>query len=194
MGWRAGEAVVRRDVWRGQPWVGVAALVVEDAPKLLALYVPEGAEIAVAEGNFPIIHPWSRRKAWRGHGILMFHRPGDAYSVWLFWDGPERRFWGWYLNLEDPFRRTELGLDIRDHELDLWSEDGRTWHWKDDELLDQRVAEGVYTQAEAVSIRTEGTRLHAEVVDGGGWWDEAWASWEPPADWAPPRLPPGWHR
>lgn len=81
-----------------------------------------------------------------------------------------------------------------DHELDLWSEDGRTWHWKDDELLDQRVAEGLYTAEEAVSIRAEGERLHAEVADGGGWWDEAWASWEPPADWEPPRLPPDWNR
>jgi hypothetical protein len=57
VGWRAGEAVVRRDVWHGRPWVGVATLVVRDEPELLALYVPEGAEIAVADGDFPIVHP-----------------------------------------------------------------------------------------------------------------------------------------
>ena len=71
--------------------------------------------------------------------------------MWPFWDRPGRRFWGWYLNLEDPSRRTGLGVETRDLELDLWSEDGRAWHWKDDEMLDQRVAE-----AEAESIRAEG--------------------------------------
>jgi Protein of unknown function (DUF402) len=191
--WSAGDVVARRDVWRGQPWVGVAAIVVRDEPGLLALYVPEGAEIAVARGDFPIVHPWSGRTAWQGHGIVQLHRPGDAYSVWVFWDGPDRRFYAWYLNLEEPFRRNELGVDIRDNELDLWSPDGSVWHWKDAELLEQRVAEGLYTPEEAEAIKAEGDRLHAEVSNGGAWWDEAWAEWEPPDDWAPPRLPPGWH-
>jgi hypothetical protein len=192
MTWDLGDVIVRRDVWRGRPWVGIAAIVVRDKPELLAVYVPEGAEIAAAGGDFPIVHPWGHRRAWEGHGILVLHRPGDAYSVWLFWDGPDREFWGWYLNLEEPFRRTALGYDTRDHELDLWSQDRRTWHWKDVEMLDQRVAEGLLTAAEAEAIRAEGDRLYAEVDGGGGWWDDAWAEWTPPAEWKPPRLPPGW--
>jgi hypothetical protein len=190
--WAYGDEIVRRDVWRGRPWVGTAAIVIEDGPELLAIYVPEGAEIAVAEHGFPIIHPWHGRRAWAGHGSVGLHRPGDAYSVWVFWDGPERRFWGWYLNLEDPFRRTSLGYDTRDHELDLWSEDGRTWQWKDAELMDQRVEEGVFTAAEVRAIRAEGERLYAEVDGGGGWWDERWAGWSPPPDWQPPQLPRAW--
>ena len=194
MGWRPGEVIVRRDVWRGRPWVGVAGIVVRDEPDLLATYVPEGAEIAVAGGDWPIVHPWSPRRAWEGHGIVVLHRPGDAYSVCVFWRGTPREFAHWYLNLEAPFVRTELGVDMRDHVIDLWSPDGLTWHWKDVEEMDQRVAEGVLTAGEASVIKAEAERLYAEVSGGGGWWDEAWAGWTPPPDWTPPRLPPHWLR
>jgi Protein of unknown function (DUF402) len=194
LSWDRGRVVVRRDVWRGRPWVGVAALVVQDDPDLLVIYVPEGAEISVIDDGGPIVHPWSDRRAWEGHGIVVLHRPGDAYSVNVFWEGPTREFSVWYLNLEAPFVRTALGVDTRDHELDLWSTDGHSWHWKDAELLDQRVADGVYTAEEATAIRAEGERLYGEVSNGGGWWDERWAAWEPPSDWEPPRLPSGWDR
>jgi hypothetical protein len=194
LAWRPGDAIVRRDVWRGQPWVGLASIVVQDKSDLLALYVPEGAEVAVAEGKWPIVHPWSNRGAWTGHGVVMLHRPGDAYSAWVLWDGPSREFAAWYLNLEQPFVRSRFGIDTKDYELDLWSTDGRTWLWKDAELLEQRAAESVYTADEIVSIKAEGARLHNEVTNDGRWWDDAWAEWEPPADWIAPRLPTGWQR
>jgi hypothetical protein len=170
----------------------LASIVVQDEPDLLVLYVPEGAEIGIAEGDWPIVHPWSGRDAWTGHGVLMLHRPGDAYSVWVFWDGPSREFAGWYLNLEQPLVRTRFGIDTRDGELDLWSPDGRTWFWKDAELLDRAVANGVYTADEIASIRAEGDRLRDKVTTDGRWWDDAWAAWQPPADWVAPRLLPGW--
>jgi hypothetical protein len=50
----------------------------------------------------------------------------------------------------------------------------------------------VYTADEAVAIEAQGARLHAELSNGGGWWDEAWPSWTPPADWPPPRLAADW--
>jgi hypothetical protein len=40
----------------------LASIVVQDKHDLLALYVPEGAEVAVAEGQWPIVHPWSNRE------------------------------------------------------------------------------------------------------------------------------------
>lgn len=30
------------------------------------------------------------------------------------------------------------------------------------------------------------------LMRGDVWWDPAWASWEPPADWSPTTLPQGW--
>ena len=51
-------------------------------------------------------HPWHGRTRWEGHGVLMLQRPGEAHAIWVFWHGPEREFTGWYVNLQEPFRRT----------------------------------------------------------------------------------------
>jgi hypothetical protein len=193
MSWKFGKPIVRRDVWRGRPWVGTAAIVVQDDPALLAVYVPEGSELeVVVDDFFPIVHPWSGKRSWSGHGVLILSRPGDAHSVWVFWDGPRRDFGRWYVNFEAPPKRTALGYDTRDHELDLWSEDGRNWEWKDADKMEQRVAEGLYTAEEAEAIFAEGERVYAEVSAGRAWWSEAWADWTPPDDWPQPRLPAGW--
>ncbi len=53
------------------------------------------------------------------HGVLMLQRPGEAHAVWHFWDGPDRDFTCWHLNLQAPFRRTPIGYDTQDLELDL---------------------------------------------------------------------------
>lgn len=169
----------------------MAALVVRDEPDLIALYVPEGAPFDFAPVA-PIPHPWEGRESWRGHGLLMLHRPGDAYAVWVFWDGPERTFSRWYVNFQTPLTRSRLGFDTLDHELDLWSADGKTWHWKDDELLSQRVAEGLFTDEEAEAIRADGAHVYAELQAQGMWWDQAWATWMPDAAWPVPALPAGW--
>jgi predicted RNA-binding protein associated with RNAse of E/G family len=129
------------------------------------------------------VHPWAGRERWQGHGVLMLQRPGDSYAVWVFWHGEEREFTSWYLNLQEPFRRTATGYDTQDLELDLiLYPDGRI-EWKDDELLDVRVEEGRFTQDQAGEIRTEGRRLEAELAARGHWWDAWWALWEPDPVW-----------
>jgi hypothetical protein len=106
----------------------------------------------------------------------MLHRPADAYAVWVFWRGPAHAFHCWYLNLQAPLMRTTVGFDTLDHELDLWSQDGRVWHGKDEELLDRRVHEGRFTTAEAAAIRAEASQLEAELASAGPWWDPDWAA------------------
>jgi hypothetical protein len=41
------------------------------------------------------------------------------HAIWVFWHGPQREFRGWYVNLQEPFRRTSLGVDTQDLELDI---------------------------------------------------------------------------
>jgi predicted RNA-binding protein associated with RNAse of E/G family len=125
------------------------------------------------------MHPWSSRRAWEGHGVLMLQRPRDAYAVWVFWHGAERAFHGWYINLQEPFRRRREGYDTQDLELDIWIPAGGTWQLKDDELLSLRVQEGRFTQDQARAIREEGARITAELDAGRRWWDTRWAEWSP---------------
>ena len=110
----------------------------------------------------------------------MLQQPSEAHAVWLFWHGPARDFHGWYLNLQEPFRRTPDGYDTQDLELDIWlPRDGR-WVLKDDDLLDVRVDEGRFTEDQARAIRREAARIIADLDAGRRWWDDSWAVWRPP--------------
>lgn len=122
----------------------------------------------------------------------MLQRPGDAYAVFVFWRGEPRTFAQWYLNLQAPFRRTSIGIDTVDHTLDLWSSDGETWHWKDEETLGECVSQGRLTASEAAAIHAEGVRLHAQLRASGRWWDDAWANWTPDPTWDVPTLRDDW--
>jgi hypothetical protein len=192
--WRVGEAIVRREVWRGKPWLGTIVLVVEDTPDLLATYLPEGSPFGFPEGDWPGEgrHPWHGRGAWEGHGVLMLQRPGESYAVWHFWQKPGRRFDGWYLNLQEPFRRTTVGYDTQDHELDIWVRTDGTWSFKDAELMEERIADGRFTREQVAEILAEGDRIGATLDAGERWWDEAWSRWESPPGWNAPPLPEGW--
>ena len=193
--WDVGTPVVRREVLHGHPWVAFTTQVVRDDDDLLAVYLAPGSELAFADWPFDRWeHPWQTRgfSAWRGHGKLMLHRPGDAYSVDLFWNGPSRTFSGWYLNLQDPVRRYDGGFDTLDHELDYWVPAGGTWQVKDAELFEQRVAEERYTPEQADAIRSTGTAIEQMLTAGDHWWDESWADWTPPAGWDALAVPSGW--
>ena len=192
MAWRRGEVIVYREVWRGVPWCACPVVVVEDAPDLLVTYLPEETPFAFPPSADGRPHPWSGKRAWGGHGVLMLRRPGEAYSVWHLWDGPERTFAGWYLNLEEPARRTEAGFDTQDLELDVWMPRGDRWRFKDAELLDQRVREGRYTTEQVNAIRALGDEVGAMLDRGERWWDERWASFVPDPAWRAPSFPDGW--
>jgi hypothetical protein len=185
--WQHGELVVRREVLNdGRCWLELPVRVVQDDDELLATYIFSGSPLRFPPGPWPIaggLHPWSGKQAWRGNGVLMLQRPGDAYAVWVFWSGAARAFHGWYVNLQDPFRRRGDGFDTQDHELDIWIPGGGRWELKDDELLDVRVQEGRFTAAQAEGFRAEAGRITAMVDAGEQWWGEEWAAWSPPTHW-----------
>jgi hypothetical protein len=187
--------VVRREVWRGRPWAAIPVIVVRDEPELLATYIAEGAPLGFATGDgFPGgDHPWSGKRAWRGPGTLMLQRPDDAHAVFVFWRGAERDFAGWYVNFQAPSRRWADGFDTLDHELDLWvPAGGGGWAWKDRERLEERVADGRFTPAEAAAIHAEGERVAAALDAGRRWWNDAWADWAPDPAWPVPVLRADW--
>jgi hypothetical protein len=190
---RCGEAIVRREVWRGEPKVGWGGIVVEDTPTLLALYMPGGSPLGFADDFFGEPHPWSGRDRWRGHGMLQLQRPGEMHAVWVFWHGREREFRGWYLNLQEPFRRTPRGFDTQDLELDIVVDLDGGWRYKDDEILESWVERGRWTRAQVAGIEREGAAIAAELGAGRRWWSDDWAVWEPDPAWRVPTLPADWY-
>ena len=185
---------MRRELWRGEVMFGWGGLVVQDTADLLALYMPEGSPLEFPErDHFGGPHPWSGRDRWHGHGVLHLQRPDDMHAVWVFWDGQERELAAWYVNIQEPFRRTPLGIDTQDLELDLVIEPDGSWSLKDEDRLDPWIERGRWTAAEIAAIRVEGARLGAELEAGRRWWSDDWATWEPDPAWPVPTLPEGWH-
>jgi hypothetical protein len=185
--WSHGQLVTRREVLNdGRSWMHVPVRVVHDDDGLLATYVASGAPFTFPLGDWPTgngLHPWHGKEAWEGHGVLMLQRPGESYAIWTFWFGAERAFRGWYVNFQEPFRRTPIGYDTQDLELDIWVPLDGPWEWKDLELLELRVREGRFTEEQADAIRSEGDRVAALLDAGARWWDDGWASWKPDEGW-----------
>jgi hypothetical protein len=193
--WQPGQVVLRREWLHGHLWTVIPLRVVSDEPGLLAVYLAEGTPFGFPD--WPLedhVHPWklAGHTHWHGHGKLMLHRPGDPYSVDLFWEGPGRSFSGFYFNLQAPFVRHDTGFDTLDHELDLWWPVGKDWVVKDEELFEQRIAEGRYSAEVGDEVRAAGEDLRRLLDDGPHWWNTGWDRWAPPADWTAPQLPDGW--
>lgn len=198
MDWKPGDWVVRREVLDAGPWFGTMVRVIEDHTDLLVSYIPENAPFGFPEGDWPTPngkHPWAERANWQGHGCLMLQRPGERHAVWHFWGGPERKFLCWYINIQEPFRRTPFGYDTQDLELDLIVYPDGRWAMKDDDLMEQRVEEGRFSTELVKSVREYGSSLAARLDAGEKWWSSHWKDWQPDPDWSvPQKFPTGWAR
>jgi hypothetical protein len=176
--WAKGDVVLQREVLNsGDCWLECPVTVVRDSPGLLVTYLAEGTPFTFPPA--PLVHPWQGRGAWQGHGILQLQRPGDPYSVRVFWEGPQRTFACWYVNFQEPFRRHAAAYDTQDLELDLVIHPDGRWEVKDDDQLDVRVREGRLTEDQAYATRSDLERLVSDLEAGRRWWDDAWAGWRP---------------
>ena len=155
MAWTPGTTIVRREIWRAVPWLASAVVVVEDGD-LLATFLPEGAELGYPPSADGRPHPWHPRAGWEGAGLLMLQRPDEAYAVWRFLDTPPG---SWYVNLQEPFRRTGIGIDTQDLELDIIVRPDRSWTFKDEDLLAVRIDDGRFTAAQVAAIRRLGDEI-----------------------------------
>ena len=124
---------------------------------------------------------WTLAPSTWGRSGLMVARPGAAHSIWIWSDSP-----GWYVNLEEPLRRTPIGFDRLDQKLDVLVEPDGSWHWKDEDELDEAARLGL---VDAGAVRAEATRVLEEWPFPTGWED-----WRPDPAWLIPQLPVGWER
>jgi hypothetical protein len=202
--WNRDDLIIRREVLGLQPvevatataatgvWLEAPVFVVDDSPEHLVTYMAPSAPFRFPVGSWPTPdgrHPWHGRSGWQGNGCLMVQRPGEHHAVWHFWNGPDREFVSWYLNLQTAFVRTADGYDTQDLELDLVVFPDGSHIVKDDEVLDDRVSEGRYSPELVTWVRHYGQMLVRRLEADGPWWDQSWAAWEPDPDWTNPAFP-----
>jgi len=173
-----GTPVVVRHVWRGNAFLVWSAVAVRDDEELLALWIPPGAPCLrpKVRAELPYEQPLVERP-WHEPGVLQLWPVGAAHAVWHFQTS-------WYVNLQEPFRRSADGVDTADQLLDLVrSEDGE-WRWKDEDELAAAVLQGYLSEEGSREIRAEAYRVIAADAFPTGWED-----WEPDPSWPAPRLP-----
>jgi hypothetical protein len=177
---------VWRDVHRGRVWRAQACRIVEETPESLALWIPAGAPGKVPAGGLRIPEAeWELESSSPSQSQLCLARPGRAHSIYLFWQ-PGGALEHWYVNFEQPLRRTPLGVDTFDEKLDLIVAPDGSYRWKDEDELEEAAALGL---VDADAVRAEAARVLEEWPFPTGWED-----WRPDPSWPIPQLPDGWDR
>jgi hypothetical protein len=196
--WEPGETVVLRYLTRdGKPGMAWPYHVVEDRDDLLALYIPRGSTYKnwvvtpAAEGEGRPKRQLGDDR-WR-RDVLRLMFPDEHHSIWLFWsDDDERGFSAYYINMEEPFRRTSIGFDTNDHTLDVAVTPDHEWRWKDVEQMENQVRIGGYGAEFADAVRAEGERVIEALEARRSPFSDGWEQWTPDPNWGIPTLPDGW--
>jgi hypothetical protein len=194
-----GEVIALRDVSRERILTARPATVVHDDDDRWTFFVPIGSHWYGPD----VPMPWVALKApgatwrltqhrWRTAHVLSFAWPGAGHAVLHFWDED----WApvcWYVNVESPLRRSAIGFDTLDHDLDVVIEPDRSsWRWKDEDHVAQGLRLGAYTEEDAASFRREAERGLRRVLDREPPFDRDWTEWRPDPRWPVPVLPAGW--
>ncbi|HYM97058.1 MAG TPA: DUF402 domain-containing protein [Candidatus Sulfotelmatobacter sp.] len=126
----------------------------------------------------------------------------DVSTLWLIEDGawhavwvsflPDGRHLGWYVNFQEPYRRTATGFLAMDLMLDVIVSPDRKWRWKDQDEFDSVVAAGLYPEATVLAVHREADLVVKRIESGSTPFDRTWPGWRPRADWGVPSLPVGW--
>jgi Protein of unknown function (DUF402) len=199
--WRAGDAVIVRTVHEnGRVGMVLPTTVVQDRDDLVALYVaPETlCKRRVGKRGGPrgrlLIEDTGRHEdwTWDGNRRLILWRPHAMHAVSLFWRGADDTFLGWYVDILLPFRRSSLGFDTRDLDLDVVIDPDRAWRLKDEDELEWSRQEGLITSHEAKSIRAEAERAVALLEANDPLFSDDWTAWRPDPTWHIPAVPKGW--
>lgn len=206
-GWTVGEHILWR--YRGNATdrfhICRPVTVVQDSPDLLAVWMAPGTTCVkpvLADGTPVYREPLATRYTkprditrarWFGTGVLKLARPGDPWSVWLFWERGWR-FRNWYVNLEEPLRRWSHGVDSEDHFLDIEVYPDRSWAWKDEDEFDQAQQVGLLGTDQADRVREAGSSALELVRSWDAPFADGWENWRPDPRWRVPALPADWDR
>ena len=128
---------------------------------------------------------------WTGSGVIRAHRFGDPWSVWR-WENGDAWHPGCYVNLEGPWRRTELGFDSGDWILDLVIDGEGAVTRKDEDELADALKRGGVTAEEVATIEAAADAATAAHAAGAWPFSADWDAWLPLRTTDPLTVPEGW--
>ena len=196
--WVTGESATLRGVGSKVFWA-YPTIVVQDISDLIVLFMPTGVcgknvdhkpaprELLSAD-QIKIID-----SQWKLTDVLMLIVPDEAFSTYIMWETGTKNLKCWYINLQEPLRRTSIGFDTMDNMLDVViSPDMSNWQWKDDDEFAEAQNLGLYTTEKAREIWTEGEMAVRLVTKERRALYAQWEKWNGALEWVVPKLSPLW--
>jgi hypothetical protein len=198
--WRPGANVTLRGVGSKVFWA-YPAIVVQGTTDLIALYMPAGIFGKNVEQRPTPQNLLSPDKInivdcqWERTDVLMLIVPGEAFSTYVMWKTGTKELVCWYINLQEPIRRTSIGFDTMDNMLDVVvSPDMSGWKWKDDDEFAEAERVGLYSHEKAREIWADGEKAAKLVTVERRAFYEKWKMWQAKPEWKTPKLSPLWNK
>jgi len=198
--WTSGAHATLRGVGDKVFWA-YPTVVVQDSADLIALYMPAGVLGKDTEKRptpQDLLTPDKINIVdcqWDITDVLMLIVPDDAFSTYVMWKTRTKDLACWYINLQEPIRRTSIGFDTMDNMLDVVvSPDMSEWKWKDDDEFAEAERIGFYSHEKASEIWAEGERAVKLLTLERQAFYEEWQKWQAKPEWDIPKLSPLWNK
>jgi hypothetical protein len=197
--WPPGSTVVVRQHRHARFRAVTPMVLVEDQPSRTLLYVPRGTRfLAPADRSGRVTRSicdevGTTPDHWRDHAALHIVPGGAAFAVMVRWRQSFEDFAGFYVNVQEPLRQTDIGFDSMDQTLDvLIAPDRSQVLVKDEDELHDAARRGFFSAAEVAEIRAAAHTATEMVLDRLPPFDEPWHRWRPDPTWSAPQLPDDW--
>ena len=205
---QTGSEVVLRGIYRGRVWHAQSTIVVQDSPTQTLLLLEPGSEWAHSSG-YPrwrygdlsqggrwdeasnlswtmVLAHWVQRR------FLMLLEPERFYSICLLWQQSTGEFERYYVNFQLPYRRSNIGFDTLDLDLDLLVERDMSIRWKDSDEYEEALSRGLITPEWREGVEVARAEVLERIRRKEPPFDGSLLSWRPDSTWRPSRLPSGW--
>ncbi|MDO9300193.1 MAG: DUF402 domain-containing protein [Anaerolineales bacterium] len=204
--WNEGDNVLLRGVYDNRPIYVQSLRVVKDTPEETALLVLPGAECVAPSGYIHHGHDWNlvrwqetlgnslqlEKYLWHTNRFLILLEPEKFYSTIYIWEAASDKFVCYYINFQLPFRRTPLGFDTLDLDLDIVIEASLKWQWKDKHEYQDGIRTGGIKPEWVKEIERAQNEVFARIEKQTYPLDASWMNWQPDPAWSTPYLPENW--
>lgn len=198
--WEEGKSATLRGVGKKVYWA-FPTTVVRDTQELIALYLPAGVQGKNVDHKPATDELFSASKIdvidyqWKRTDVLILIVPDNSFSTYIMWETGTKILDCWYVNLQEPIKRTPIGFDTMDNMLDVViSPDMNEWHWKDEDEFERAQKVGFYSAEKAREIRAEGEKAVQLITKERRAFYEQWRDWQPNPEWEFPKLSPEWQK
>lgn len=204
--WKQGDNVLLRGVYEKTPVYVQSLRVIKDTPEEIALFIWPGAECAVPVGWVSDRREWGMKRwsetmsgalrlekfSWGINRFLILLEPEKFYSTIYIWDATSSEFVCYYINFQVPFRRTPLGFDTLDLDLDLVIDPSFTWEWKDEEEYQQGIHAGGIRPEWVREVELAQPEVFERIEQQAYPLNGSWLNFQPDPNWSLPYLPKNW--